>query len=231
MSDDVIDGGLVFDASDPAMGARLHETYAEFREKCPIAKGEKFGGFWALTKYDDILHATRDYANFTVTQGITIPHINGDTPVLPAQVDPPEHTAYRRIVQKFFTPKAMIPYDKVPRPLVYVRLRTIAGQAEADLLTVLGRRIPPAAIALMFGLPIEESGRFVEWADQMMATAYSGNKEAHDQVINDIETYLEDRCLERRGSDDGTVLAAIANATIDDRFLNSTEIRGLTHLL
>ena len=231
MSDDVIDGGLVFDHSDPAMGARLHETYAEFRDKCPIAKGEKFGGFWALTKYDDILKATRDYANFTVTQGITIPHINGDTPVLPAQADPPEHTAYRRIVQKFFTPTAMIPYEQILRDLVDDQLRTIANEREADMVTVLGRPIPPAAIALMFGLPIEESGRFVEWADQMMATAYSGDKEAHDRVINDLETYLEDRCLERRGSDDGTVLAAIANATIDDRFLNSTEIRGLTHLL
>jgi cytochrome P450 len=231
MSDDLIDGGLVFDHSDPAMGARLHETYAEFRDKCPIAKGEKFGGFWALTKYDDVLKAARDYSNFTVTQGITIPHINGDTPVLPAQVDPPEHTAYRRIVQKFFTPTAMIPYEQILRDLVDDQLRTIADKGEADMLTVLGRPIPPAAIALMFGLPIEESGRFVEWADQMMATAYSGDKEAHDRVIDELETYLEDRCLERRGGDDGTVLAAIANAKIDDRFLNSTEIRGLTHLL
>jgi cytochrome P450 len=231
MGHDAIDSELVFDHSDPDMGGRLHETYAEFRDKCPIAKGEKFGGFWALTKYDDILKAARDYANFTVTQGITIPHINGDTPVLPAQVDPPQHTAYRRIVQKFFTPTAMVPYEQILRDLVDDRLRTIADVGRADLVPVLGRAIPPAAIALMFGLPIEESGRFVDWADQMMATAYSGDKDKHDQVILDLETYLEDRCLERRGSDDGTVLAAIANAKIDDRHLNSTEIRGLTHLL
>jgi cytochrome P450 len=231
MGHDAIDTELVFDHSDPEMGGRLHETYAEFRDKCPIAKGEKFGGFWALTKYDDVLKAARDYANFTVTQGITIPHINGDTPVLPAQVDPPQHTAYRRIVQKFFTPTAMIPYEQILRDLVDDRLRTIAEAGRADLVPVLGRAIPPAAIALMFGLPIEESGRFVDWADQMMATAYSGDKHKHDQVILDLETYLEDRCLERRGGDDGTVLAAIANATIDDRYLNSTEIRGLTHLL
>ena len=111
-----------------------------------------------------------------ITDATFAAETNGDTPVLPAQVDPPEHTAYRRIVQKFFTPKAMIPYDQVLRDLVDDQLRTIAGKGEADLLTVLGRRIPPAAIALMFGLPIEESGRFVVWADQMMASTVEISK-------------------------------------------------------
>src|SRR5437773_1310218 len=100
------------------MGRRLHETYAEFRAKCPIARGEKFGGFWALTRYEDVLKAARDYGNFTVTQGITIPHINGEAPVLPAQADPPEHTAYRRILQRFFTPTAIQPFEQVLRDLV-----------------------------------------------------------------------------------------------------------------
>jgi cytochrome P450 len=168
---ELTDEELKFDHSNPAMGPRLHETYSEFRAKCPVARGEKFGGFWALTRYDDVLKATRDHANFTVTQGITIPHINGDTPVLPAQVDPPEHTAYRRIVQKFFTPTAMQPYDEILRGLARKQLATIAGAGAADLLQVLGGPIPPAAIALMFGLPIEESLRFVEWADRMMETA------------------------------------------------------------
>ena len=71
---------LTFDHADPAMKDRLHETYAEFRAKCPVAHGENFGGFWALTRYDDVLQAARDYKNFTVTKGITIPHINGATP-------------------------------------------------------------------------------------------------------------------------------------------------------
>jgi len=42
-------------------------------------------------------------------------------------------------VQKFFTPKAMIPYEQVLRDLVDDQLRTIAGRGEADLLTVLSR--------------------------------------------------------------------------------------------
>jgi cytochrome P450 len=231
VSDGVMDDELQFDHSDPEMGARLHETYAAFRSKCPIPRGEKFGGFWALTRYEDVLKAARDYSAFTVTQGITIPHINGEVPVLPAQADPPEHTAYRRIVQKFFTPTAMVPYEAILRDLARTQLATIADAGEADLIPVLCRPIPPTAIALMFGLPIEEAGRFVDWADRMMATAYSGNKDEHDRVIDELETYLEVRCLERRGHDDGTVLAAIANATLDGRLLTSVEIRGLTHLL
>ena len=230
MSEDVVDQP-VFDHSDPGMGPRLHETYAEFREKCPIARGEKFGGFWALTRYDDVLQAARDYANYTVTQGITIPHINGEAPVLPAQADPPEHTAYRRIVQKFFKLTAMQPYEQILRDLVLERLSLIAAAGEADLVQVLGRPIPPAAVAVMFGLPLEEAHRFNDWADEMMATAFSGDIAAHDRVIDDLELYLLGECLSHRGKDDDTVLGAIANATIGDRPLNDREIRGFTHLL
>ena len=231
MSDEVREEAMSFDHSDPAMGDHLHETYAEFREKCPIARGEKFGGFWALTRYEDVLKATRDYPNFTVTQGITIPHINGEVPVLPAQADPPEHTAYRRIVQKFFTPTAMIPYDQLLRDLVRDQLATVADKGEADLVQVLGRPIPPAAVALLFGMRIDQAFQFVDWSDRMMATAYSGDAEGHDQVIEELEGFLLSECLKRRGNDDGTVFAAIANATIEDRLLSDREIRGLTHLL
>ena len=222
---------LTFDHADPAMKDRLHETYADFRAKCPVARGENFGGFWALTRYDDVLQAARDYKNFTVTKGITIPHINGATPVLPAQVDPPEHTGYRRLVQKFFTPTAMKPYEDILRDMTRRQLATIAAVGEADLVQVVARPIPPMAIAFMFGMPLDQSHRFADWADEMMRTAFNGDSDGHERVIDELEAFLEERCLEHRGRDDDTVLGAIANGTIDGRLLTSIEIRGLTHLL
>jgi cytochrome P450 len=222
---------VVFDHSDPAMIPVLHETYRDLRDRCPVPHGEKFGGFWALTRYDDVQKAARDAKTFTTTQGITIPSLHGRIPMIPAGVDPPEHTKYRRVLQPFFMPVAMPSYEGPLRAVARASLAKVASNGEADLVQVLGRTVPPVAITSMFGLPLTDAERFMDWTERLMATGFAGDLGGNEAVTEELEDYLEDACLERRGRDDGSILAAIANATVDDRPLTSDEVRGMTHLL
>ena len=39
----------------------IFETYSTLRNGCPVGRSENYGGFWFLTKSDDIFAAEQDH--------------------------------------------------------------------------------------------------------------------------------------------------------------------------
>src|SRR5882757_9049840 len=60
---------VTFDNTDPELIHDLYARVAEVQARCPVAWTAASGGFWMLTKYDDIVEASRDWQTNTVTQG------------------------------------------------------------------------------------------------------------------------------------------------------------------
>jgi cholest-4-en-3-one 26-monooxygenase len=87
-------------------------------------------GFWALTKYDDVLAVLRDTKTFSSELGgaATIEDLPED--VLAArrnflEFDPPKHGRYRRLISTQFTPGAAARYETWLRGLARYRLDTV----------------------------------------------------------------------------------------------------------
>ena len=87
-------------------------------------------GFWALTKYDDVLAVLRDTKTYSSEVGgaATIEDLPED--VLAArrnflEFDPPKHGRYRRLISRQFTPPAVARYEEWLRELVRYRLDTV----------------------------------------------------------------------------------------------------------
>ncbi len=85
-----------FDPDLPEDFDSAHRDYARLRAECPVAHTDRLGGFWALTRYDDVAKAASDPRTFTTTVQNVIPKVafTGRRP--PLHLDPPEHTPYRR---------------------------------------------------------------------------------------------------------------------------------------
>src|SRR5882757_7876330 len=92
-----------YDFADPELRASLHARLTRLRAECPVGWSEQYGGFWLLTRYSDVLEAARDHERYTTTQGIMIPPTGASMRVIPAELDPPEHTPYRKLALPFFT--------------------------------------------------------------------------------------------------------------------------------
>src|SRR5689334_17315932 len=84
-----------FDVNDPGVHDTLYETMREVRAAGPVAYSDRFGGYYMLTRYDDVRRAASDFERFTTTAGVTIPAMKKSSPAIPLEIDPPEHTAYR----------------------------------------------------------------------------------------------------------------------------------------
>jgi len=89
---------------DPRLGKTLHASMALMRERHPVAHSDQLGGFFVVSKYEDVLNVAQDWATFSSAQGVTIPGFADSTPAIPEMVDPPDHTTYKRIINPWFRP-------------------------------------------------------------------------------------------------------------------------------
>ena len=85
-----------FDPSLPETFDSAHELFADLRARCPVAHSTEMGGFWALTRYEDVKRAASNPDTFVTSVQNVVPKVafTGRRP--PLHLDPPEHTPYRR---------------------------------------------------------------------------------------------------------------------------------------
>ena len=77
-----------------------HVEYRRMRRECPVAFSSAHGGFWALTRYDDIVAAVTDNDRFITSKINVIPNMSLGKRRPPLGKDPPEHTPFRRALDR-----------------------------------------------------------------------------------------------------------------------------------
>ncbi|MDX6433834.1 MAG: hypothetical protein QOE54_6200 [Streptosporangiaceae bacterium] len=78
-------------------------VYKQLRDEAPVYHNEQVG-FWALSRYEDVVAAHLDTDVFSSAQGVTIEGLDRGGPFLIIK-DPPEHTLHRKIAARMFTPR------------------------------------------------------------------------------------------------------------------------------
>ncbi len=70
-----------FDHLSPELARNLHPALARARALCPVARSDAYeGGFWVLTRYEDILRVAQDWHTFSSELGITVRSRAGRSP-------------------------------------------------------------------------------------------------------------------------------------------------------
>ncbi len=84
--------------SDDPEAAR--EMYARLREACPVAYSSAYGGFWALTRYEDVRRAAADSKTYISSVRAVVPSDPRGLRRPPLNFDAPAHTPYRRALDR-----------------------------------------------------------------------------------------------------------------------------------
>ncbi len=107
-----------FDHLSPELALDLHETLARMREDHPVTWSEEHGGFWVVTRYEDVLRVAQDWQAFSSAQGVSVPETGKMVvPAIPEHLDPPLHRTYKRLINAHFTPAVVATYEAPdPRP-------------------------------------------------------------------------------------------------------------------
>ena len=113
---------VYYDPYDVAIDRDPYPTFRRLRDEAPVYRNDHYG-FYALSRYDDVVTAHRDWRTFTSTQGITIDMLTepGSSELLRAAtgsiifMDPPDHDRMRSLVSRVFTPKAVADLEPMIR--------------------------------------------------------------------------------------------------------------------
>jgi cytochrome P450 len=221
-----------FDFSDPDTVETLYEVYDVLREKSSVVYSPVFDGHWAVTRYETLVELAKDTKTFSSAQGSTIPDVGLTTRSIPLELDPPDHTPYRRYLGPRFRKASVDTMEPSFRGIVQTCLDRFRENGEADLVHELCERVPSIVIAQMLGLPEEDWDQFRAWTTAIQKTAYSGDTEGNARAAGALGGYLMAAIDSRRGlEDDGGVLWQLANESIDGEPIPTEKGLGIAILI
>lgn len=228
-----------------------HAAFRRLRENEPVSwvDDSAEGGFWAVTKHADVIEVSRDYNRFTASRGIRIEEMADDELAARRtlmEFDPPDHTRLRRLVQPGFTPKVVATYESAFRSLVGHVLDDVLAMGEFDFVTEIARELPIRMLCRLLGVPESDSGKMVDWGDQMISNA---DPEYTPVIIDKVDTeeyrllpfrspaaleifrYAEDIALERRREPRDDIITTLLTAEPDGEPLTDLEFKNFFTLM
>lgn len=153
-----------------------HEAYDELRALPglpwqPAESGTLTGGFWLVTRYDEVVEVLQDTERFSSRFGAVypLPNPTGDGPMSKhiLFMDPPEHSRVRRAAAKSFGPRVVANFESWIRDVVVETLDDALPLGRFDWVAEVARFIPSRVIAQVLGVPLEQREYIVNATDEI----------------------------------------------------------------
>ncbi len=239
-------GELYYDPYDYGIDADPYPVWKRLRDEAPLYHNEKLG-FYALSRYDDVLAGLLDHETFVSSHGITLEMISDEPAGIPMMImmDPPEHTRLRKLVSRAFTPRRIQALETRITEICSELLDPLVGAGQFDYIVDYAGLIPPTVILALVGFPPGLASEFRATVDSSMhfeegrdPTAIGAERRENRSVtdLSGIFTMLPDLMRQRRQDPKEDLISALVHAELDDvdgasRTLTDQEIMGFVRLL
>jgi cytochrome P450 len=218
-----------FDHLAPEVAADLPGALARMRSLCPVARSDQYGGFWVVTGYEDVLRVAQDWESFSSAHGLTVPVAPILVRNLPVEVDPPLHRVYKRLINAYFTPVAIQPWEESTRHLANRLIDQFVESGRCEFMGDFARQYPALSFFdIALNAPAEEIERVAYLAskssvpnDPEAAACWAGLSEW-------IAGFVDARRQQPPRDD---VVDGVLNAQIEGRPITEEEIVGIIQLL
>jgi cytochrome P450 len=235
----------------------LHAFLADLRENKPVHRIPP-QGIWAITRYDDVVHVLNHPEIFSseairyLATGLpdketrNQPEIETNlssenasllfraTPTV-INTDPPDHSHYRNIVNRGFTPKQIKRLEPRIQEITDGLLDEVVGKGEIELMQDLAIPLPVTVIAELLGVDAERGDDFKRWSDLFLSTiAQSPDAKAQQQLENamvEFADYFREVIKERRATPKDDLISIITHADTPEGSLSDVEILAFCRTL
>jgi cytochrome P450 len=184
-------------------------TYAWYRRNSPVHLVEDLST-WVLTRYDDIRYVAKTPTLFSVSHGVLINdvvsqrHLEaeylGDAgPV--SSVDPPRHTALRRLIAPAVTPQAARALEASMQQVCFDVLAEIKPGTEVEWMSEVSSRVPLLVLCEWLGLPTDNVDDLARWSDALLSVTRDladDERAAAIGAMAEMQEYLAHHIEDRR---------------------------------
>lgn len=230
-----------------------HHAFAVLRRECPVYWQEERAvlgwpagpGYWAVSRYRDVVHVNRHPELFSSHLGAT--QIRDPKPEdlafqrkMMLNLDPPAHSRLRRIVARAFTPRSIERLAEGIRARARAAVEEVLPEGECDFVA-LAADLPVLTLAAVLGVPRSDRHLLFEWANRVIGfqdpkyARYDDEGRPIDPrsraALTDMFEYAHVLAEEkrRRGGDD--VLTLLLQPDADGQVLTGEEYENFFFLL
>ncbi|MDQ2648863.1 MAG: cytochrome P450 [Actinomycetota bacterium] len=196
--------------------------YAALRDDDPVHHVAD-GDYWVLSRFRDVFDAARDTTTFSSAQGLTFEYGEMEKAGLAearpmVMLDPPEHTAFRRLVGKGFTPRHVQEIEPAVRAFVVDRIERLRELGRGDIVADLFKPMPSFVVAYYLGVPEADWPRFDGWTEGIVAANAEGDPLRAMDTVGELFGYFAELIEAKRldpGDDTISVLVHTGGDAVD----------------
>jgi len=219
-----------------------HALFRQLRYEAPVYWNEEpeedEPGFWALTKYDDIVAVSKNPQLFSSAMGghqISYPpglEFNRATAAIVGNMigmDPPEHNTYRRLVSPSFSASAVRKMEPTVRDIVTRILARVVPGAECEFVSEVAAELPLVVLCELLGVPQEDRRLLFGWTERL--TDFVNTPEDQLAAFAELFAYGQALAERRRREPAGDLMSLMANVEMDGQRIDQQLLDGFFLLL
>ena len=205
--------------------------YTWLRQNAPVFwHDEPQGkGFWAVTRYRDVWEVDRDFATYSSEPTIMI----SDPAAEAAQgfggykmmlmMDPPRHTAYRKLIRGEFTLAASA--QRMPRMNALARriVDTVIAMGECDFVGEIAGEMPSYVIAELLGIPLDDGRELYKLTEAIHTAPEAQEAGAGGMAVLKMFEYGRKVIEEKRARPKDDLATRLLTAEVDGKRLDDIE--------
>jgi cytochrome P450 len=194
-----------------------YPVYRRLRDEAPVYRHPELG-FYALTRYADVLNGHLDPATFISSQGVTLEGGEMGQSLLITK-DPPEHEWHRKVVSRVFTPRRIGGLEPFVRQIAGDLLDPFRDRGRFDAVEDFSIQLPLAVIGELLGIPADMRQEVHHLADRLFTRDDTGTVSADAaQAMMDLAGLFHGLVVQRRAQPgDDVVSLMITTPIVDDR--------------
>lgn len=198
-----------------------YDVWARLRNECPVAYTGKHGGFFVLSRYEDVFAATLKPEVFSSDGdglGVAIPP-QEVRPLYPIDADPPEHTKYRRLLNPFFSMRTVEKMEDWIRKFARELIAGFPQSGSFDIAAAFTLPLPRRVGFHMLSFPEDKTEEVSELVEAVMSDVEDRQGEAGPKLFAALMGILNERKSAARRDDllDAVVFGEIDGKPVDDR--------------
>ncbi|MCI3949492.1 MAG: cytochrome [Acidimicrobiales bacterium] len=215
-----------------------HEWFTYLRANAPVYKHpEPEGpGFWVITRHADVCAVGKDAREYSSDQArggvvgleerVDEPEFVDTGAKLMLTMDPPDHTRYRKLVNKGFTPRMIGQLEPRIRSICERIVDDVVAEGGCDFVVDVAAEITLQAIAELIGVPQEDRHKIFDWSNRMIGSEdpeYRVSDEAVFEAQAEMFMYAARLAEERRERPQQDIMTTLLNAEVDGHSLSEMD--------
>ncbi|WP_416957400.1 cytochrome P450 [Streptomyces sp. Agncl-13] len=199
-------------------------------------------GIWNVYGHAEALHVANSPHIFSSDTGRLIPERREFDEGSITQLDPPRHTALRKLITHAFTPRAIDELEPRVHAIVQDLLDRVTDRAGFDLIADFAYPLPVTVIAELLGIPASDHDLLNGWVDRMMSTTTEFSLGERDvsvdnavadamEQVRHITDYLREHVKDRRSHPREDLLTALVQAEVDGQRLTENEVANFANVM